>query len=354
MNSEKLHDIINRYENNLYFTNDAANNEIFKWKAVKCFQNVWFGNKQYNNFHDLIKEAFSESSVLIDNSITHPANGIIAMAEKEPETVENLFRNVLFADDGGNINIRQNNAEKFVEEYNLLCEKLFPKSYKYKQDMHSAICYLSLYAPEENFIYKYTPAKTFAEEVEYGRYIGSGSNFSLEDYYDLCKKIVLALREHGSLLDKHSALLSDEHYKDESLHLMAFDVIYCYSVYFIAQIIEEKHEAREADILRKKNEIRETEEFIESCKEVNLISVHVSHKKFGDGVIVNREGEEINNLFIDFSGRIIHFIIKKNLPQRPIFEDDESIMKLFDNYDAARAKRKNLLSELKKLESENV
>ncbi|MBR6656655.1 MAG: hypothetical protein IKL18_00580 [Oscillospiraceae bacterium] len=130
MNSEKLHDIINRYENNLYFTNDAANNEIFKWKAVKCFQNVWFGNKKYDNFHDLIKEAFSESSVLIDNSITHPANGIIAMAEKEPETVENLFRNVLFADDGGNINIRQNNAEKFVEECNLLCEKLFPKSKK--------------------------------------------------------------------------------------------------------------------------------------------------------------------------------------------------------------------------------
>ena len=35
MNYENLHELINRYEQNIAFYNNADNEEIFKWEAVQ-------------------------------------------------------------------------------------------------------------------------------------------------------------------------------------------------------------------------------------------------------------------------------------------------------------------------------
>ena len=48
MNEQNLHELINRYEANFYLVNDDEHNEIFKWKTVKQFRDVWFSEETKN------------------------------------------------------------------------------------------------------------------------------------------------------------------------------------------------------------------------------------------------------------------------------------------------------------------
>ena len=85
--------------------------------------------------------------------------------------------------------------------------------------------------PDFNYVYKSSEAQTMAKYVDFGLSIGSGSSFSLPNYYKLCDEIVEALREHDSLLKTHFSRLTLEHYNDQSLHLLAFDLMYCCRTY---------------------------------------------------------------------------------------------------------------------------
>lgn len=42
MNTANLNMLIQRYEDNFEWINNEENDEIFKWRAVRCFQDVWF------------------------------------------------------------------------------------------------------------------------------------------------------------------------------------------------------------------------------------------------------------------------------------------------------------------------
>ena len=89
---------------------------------------------------------------------------------------------------------------------------------------YAASCYLAFYAPEEHFIYRYSEAEEFAKYIEFGKDLGAGVDFKLENYYELAEIVVNALKEHPSLIEKHDALFrdNDHYYYDKSLHLMAW------------------------------------------------------------------------------------------------------------------------------------
>lgn len=99
--------LIQRYEDNFKLiskTNDA----IFKRRAVRCFQDTWFKPDSGNiSFKDRFKAAAKKRSVLLDSGQVSPANGIVKMAEAEPEEVEHLFVDALFAEDQGNLQLCQ-------------------------------------------------------------------------------------------------------------------------------------------------------------------------------------------------------------------------------------------------------
>ena len=100
MNTDNLNTLIQRYEENFEYINNKENEEIFKWRAVRCFQDVWFSaDAEVMSFSERFKAATKECSVLLDNGQVSPTNGIVKMAEQEPEEVERLFVEVLFADD---------------------------------------------------------------------------------------------------------------------------------------------------------------------------------------------------------------------------------------------------------------
>lgn len=358
MNFNNLHEIINRYEENFDMVNNKDHDEIFKWKAIKRFQDVWFSeDAKKMNFADLFNKAKSECSILIDNGMISPANGVVKLAEKNPVEVEHLFREVLFADDGGDIAIRQNNMDKFIDEMEKIREQTYPKCWKYKQEKHAASCYLVLYKPEENFIYKYKPVETFAEYVEYGKNIGSGGNFRLDYYYELGEIIVEALKEHESLLEKHFALIDDMHYRDESLHTLAFDIIYCSDTYnfFNGLIHKSKKESVKAHSLEElrmkeelekqakideiKDQIRELERQAEPYESISLLNVKVSMRGLGDGIIISQDK---NKVTVQFANATKSYSISRKYFVRPTFEDNEEILDAFTDYE-------HILSEIETL-----
>ena len=56
MNKENLHELICRYKENYAEINNETNEEIFKWKAVKCFQDAWYSKKDPTGvFHSFLQ-----------------------------------------------------------------------------------------------------------------------------------------------------------------------------------------------------------------------------------------------------------------------------------------------------------
>ena len=68
---------------------------------------------------------------------------------------------------------------------------------------------------------------------EYGFDIGSGGSFDLSKYYQMCDEIVERLKAHPEFLRKHFDKLRRDGYcaEERSLHLLAFDLIYCCRTY---------------------------------------------------------------------------------------------------------------------------
>lgn len=350
MDAENLKMLLDRYEENFDLINNKENNEIFKWHAVRCFQDRWFSpDAEGIRFSERFKAATRECSVLLDNGQVSPTNGIVKMAEREPEEVERLFADVLFADDQGDLQVRQDHVEEFLDGIEAVRQRCFPSYWKYSQDRHCAFTYLALYAPEENYIYKYREAEEFAKHIEYGVDIGSGQSFKLDAYYGMCDLVVSALREHSTLLKKHWDICDDSCYRDHSLHLLAFDVIYCSRAYnfypgisYIPKGQNTKAYTKEQLRLKEKAEtlaqIAEIEAQIQAkdieldqYRGISLLNVQVTHKQYGTGVVIAQNDNTIKVRFPDDLEK--SFMIHAKFAARPTFEDDEQVVAAFTEFD---------------------
>lgn len=140
MNTTTLDELIDRYEANLDMLYGDKNDELFKWRALKTFQKEWFSEK-HTDFLTRFNAATKGFSIFIDNSRMHPRNGIVKLYEKEPQQVEHLFLDVLFAEDHSDLTVRQNNMDLFLDEMEKLREKYYPANWSFKQDRHSARLY---------------------------------------------------------------------------------------------------------------------------------------------------------------------------------------------------------------------
>ena len=370
MNTENLHELINRYESKLDFLYNSEHHELFKWKAVKTWREEW--NKPESSFLSFAERytaARKDFSLFIDNSRMHPSVGVLKLWEKEPETVEQMFRELWAGEAGEDIRAVQGRMDTFLDVHESLRGKYFPGNWSYKQDRHSASVYLVMNDPETHYVFKSKDAQEMARAIDFGFDIGAGRHFSLANYYRLCETIVAALREHDSLLEKHFSRLSDAYYYDKSLHLLAFDLMYCSRTYHFynglvvsltskakrktedqmtAEKLAKKDEERLARIEAILQEIDELETSTDGCEDISLIGVQVTSTQFGTGTVIE---QEINRITVQFENDQKAFVLDRKFPSRPRFEDDESIVELFTAYGHAREQIKRLQKELERLQN---
>lgn len=382
MNYDILHRLIDRYEEKIDKIYNKENYELFKWQATKTWQTEWNKpNDAFPSFADRFIAARKDFDVFIDGKIMHPSTGVVKLWEKEPETVEHLFNDVLFADNQGDVQITQRNMDCFLEEYETLRSRNFPRHFSYKQDRHSASVFLAVNDPKKQFVFRSSDAHLMARYTEFGLKIGSGASFSLPNYYILCEEIVKALREHESLLEKHFSYFNDKLYRDESLHLLAFDIMYCCRTYNYyggmplpprsngrktsapGQTAEQKEAERLAAIETMTQELADVDVQIEElqaqCEDllIPLINVEITSNKYGTGVVIEQNENNIVVQYPDANVKMTLGNVFKTF-NRPIFENDNEVWETFaqyayakDNLEKHQKKRIDLRKKLGSLET---
>jgi len=226
MNKQNLEVLFRNYIDHFgYFEDPKGGFESYKWVAVEQVQKVW--NLAAPDLSGMIREAFSKTYNLINNRIVSPGNGLALLAKEEPEAVRKALEDLLTETDDADL--KQDYIIRFVDEINGLLEKHFPGKWKYTQDVRVAITYLALIIPSQNYLFKSTPAHRFARYMDFGADIGSGKDYKLKYYYQMCDELLEIVKQQPELLAKDATRKVS--WKDESHHLLVTDLIYCFGVY---------------------------------------------------------------------------------------------------------------------------
>ena len=240
MNTQNLQQIFAHYTERFEELNDAKNDENFKWRTAKQFRERMdlALSKDGSEFADVMKSFVKDkiTKTIIDN-YTQPFAGLAELARKEPETVKNMLL-ALYADDGGDLKIREEKIYAFFIQSQKLLDRYFPNSFLYKQDAHAVSAYLFLYDPDHHYLYKPTQARLFADCVEFYGDWGSGNNIKLDVFYKMCDELVAEIKKCPALLETNQSRFDgrfrvkpEDMHPDTEKHILAFDLIYCSMVY---------------------------------------------------------------------------------------------------------------------------
>ncbi len=293
-----------------------------KWAAVSNCVKKW--NLAAEDFSKMFSEAMEKGAFLIDHGDVHPLEGIRKLCSAgRTEEVREAFADLL-ANDHGDIQNRQDRVSLFVKKINDMINEEFPDKWMYKQKVRTAIKYLGLIHPEDNYIFKASAAAAFAGYCDEDSEIGYDRKLKLSNYYNMCDELVEYLQNREDLLKTVAKGLlaygkahgdTDLGNIDPALHILAYDVIssaYRYGFYLekkanrkskisVVQQRKIKRARRAAELLDTREDVVDTYEQIESlehrAKIPTLQGRRLHHKAFGDGKVMEQDGRYLTVVF---------------------------------------------------------
>lgn len=272
-------------------------------------------SKDGQEFADALYRAKAVTLNIFD-SYTQPFHGLVEFARQEPETVKQMFLD-LYSDDGGNLKSQEKLIANFFAKSEVLLNKYFPDSYRYKQNSHSVSAYLFLYDPEHHYMYKATQASTFADCMGFYDDWRYGDNIKLDVFYRMCDQLVAEILQTEELLEVDTTRFDgrfgtepEDMIKDEAKHMLAFDIIYCCSVYNLFDGIsfsrpktkekqqnKAKAEVRLAEYHKAADSLALLEDGLECILRILPIGAIVKHKKYGMGQIISADEKRLEVKF---------------------------------------------------------
>lgn len=321
MNQKNLQDIFEHYIEKFAYVNNEEHAEYYKWQIAKKFRPM-MDEALASPDEDFPKKLLAVRN-LTDNMIDsylQPFYGLYKCAEKEPVTVRQLFLD-LFKEDGGDLAKRNERIKEFLNGSHDLRDKHFEGSYLYTDDYHSVTTYLALYDPDHNYILKQTQSRSFAECIEYYDDWGTGEDVNLAIYYKMCDELVNAIKQNEVLLKTDASRFDPrmgygELFPDTEKHLLAFDIIYCstvYNLYSGVSIVKRNAKERALYEERKKKArvrkdtldaaYREKEKYDSLCAVLESafpVGSELTHSKLGKGIVVEKRDDYI---FVQFAGK---------------------------------------------------
>ena len=308
MNLNNLQQVFEHYIDRFDYINDSENQEYYKWQVCQEYPVLMKKALSADDecFSDALKDVKKCTFNLID-SYTQPFGGLVDFARTEPGVVRGLFKD-LYADDGGDLKIRMEKIEDFFKHADDQLNRLMPESHLYKQNSHSVSAYLFLNDPDNHYMYKAVQSQRFADCIEFYDDWGSGENIRLDVYHRMCDELVVAINDCRELLETHESrfdgrlkLSGGELHPDKNKHILAFDLIYCCSVYdlfdgitYTKRNMKEKQlylaEKAKAQSLKEEFERAKTDaDLLEEAIEcfVNMINPgdKILHRKYGEGIV---------------------------------------------------------------------
>lgn len=304
MNRQNLDLLFQNYLDNFdYFDTPDGGFETYKWIAAEQVQKSW--DLAVADLSGMIKQAFSKTYNLINNRIVSPGNGLVLLAKEEPEIVRKTLENLLKETE--DVDEKQDNILRFVDEINGLLEKHYPGKWKYTHDLRVSVTYLALIDPAHNYLYKSTPAHDFARWMEYSTDLGYGADFKLKHYYRMCDELLAEVNARPDVLEKDA--LRKCNWRDSSNHILVTDLIYCFGSYNRMRVglnepirtrksgitTQRAEKAIRAEELQKRlnqlqNEIDLVEMKIAELPKLDFRGKTIRTKLYGDVVVEKHEG----------------------------------------------------------------
>ena len=368
MNDNNIKQIFAHYIEQFEHINNPQCREYYKWQIAKQFPGMMNDALAASSeeLPDKLYEVKKLTSNLID-SYTQPFYGLVKFAQREPETVRDMFT-ALYADDGGDIAKRMERVQNFIAQSNALRDKYYPNSYLYTHTVHSVTCYLFLYDPDHNYIYKPTQSLAFADCVEFYDDWGYGINVKLPVYYRMCDQLVEAIKASKELLATDASRFekgwgedTSTLHPDKEKHILAFDLIYCCSVYNLfdgisftrpktkeRQLMQERKEKAESlfqKLKKARQDAKSLHEALEYINSVYVVGLTIKHKKFGEVTIVDKD---------DYSIRVdVPDIGMKILDIRDLVAYSLATINI-DGYDAMATKYQQFLIDRNKIDDKRL
>jgi len=238
MNRERLERVIQHYIDHFDEINGKDEHgepyESYKWEAVRNFQNALDLDVPREEFAAKLYQAMRATENLIDSGQQQPFYALCKYAkeEAEPETVRTMLKD-LFADDGGDLERRQEKIDVFLNRAEELRKKYAPNSRLSVNNQRSAMAYLWFYDPDRYYYYKATESQFLAEFVEFYDDWGTYDNFKLDVYHRFCDEVVAYMKQHDALKKVQEKRYKDYEkvkgsmHPDTELHILLVDLAFC-------------------------------------------------------------------------------------------------------------------------------
>ena len=272
MNRQILRQYIDEYKLDFSRINQE---EIYKWKAVKCFQDNW--NIEATNFLEMLSQSIRLTQNLLKSGQYFPLRMLEHYATQRPEELRQLFRNLY--DEGNDIYQR---IEDFRNGTKAINDSLFPGKNTY-QDHRAIVVYLTLRYPERYFFYKFEMFKQFAQKLEVTYRPIQGHIENIGHFNSLCEIVRHELSNDQELLQLHKNRITTDCYNDINLNILTQDFIYAVSRHLNQQsVVSVTSTFQTANEVSATNLSTSTDQLTFRGRTVNFIQNNIDNKRIGD------------------------------------------------------------------------
>ncbi|MEI6529821.1 MAG: hypothetical protein WCN88_05540 [Candidatus Falkowbacteria bacterium] len=269
--------ILRRYIDEYKLDFDKVNQqEIYKWKAVKCFQDNW--NIEATNFLEMLSNSIRLTQNLLKSGQYFPLRMLEHYATQRPDELRELFRNLY---------VEENDIYQRIEDFKngtkAINDSLFPGKNTY-QDHRAIIVYLTLHYPERYFFYKFEMFKQFSKLLEVIYRPVQGHIENIGHFNSLCELVRYELSNDQKLLQLHKDRITLDCYSDINLNILTQDFIYAVSQH----LNQQQSLVSASSIFPKGNEVSatnlstSTDQLTFKGRTVNFIQNNIDNKRIGD------------------------------------------------------------------------
>ena len=218
IDNNKFQELLIEYKNEL--KGSRWDDEKFKWQAIKGFQDNW--NIEANDFYTMLKKSLDKTFNLLASSHYFPKKMIIEFAQKEPETVRQMF--IELFDESKDLYDRMVSFKTKSKE---LVSKYWKPNNNDFQTENTITTYLWLRYPDKYYIYKFEEAKSLSNEIKTSYVFKAGDyKNNIKNLMGLYDEICVELSKDEELKQIVQSKLKDDCYDDPKRKTLAIDFGY--------------------------------------------------------------------------------------------------------------------------------
>jgi len=204
--------------------------ESYKWVAFKHYKE--HSTREFSSEYERICTIYGKSSNLLASRLYYPLGVLLDMASAEgmPNELAVLFDDLL--QEG--VLPTKDRVRGFIEGTKSIMKNMAAAGFsnwkgranlQTYQEPHSVSVYLSMFYPNDFYIYKYSIFKEFAKIAQVN-IVNSNAIERLFEFQCLCKEVKAQLLKDKDLVNFYRQWLEEHDFTDENLNLLTQDFIY--------------------------------------------------------------------------------------------------------------------------------